>query len=559
MIARGCPPQSSIRKSLMNNLLPRNFLDTVYKSENRLLTGYLRQVRTYREYQFTRQVKELVRAVKRSPEPKGLVAFNPMDNMPLSAVSAMLMQRLGEIGWGVTLLGEDGLLPKSGDPKVRAFDGILVQKNRTTQYLRGSDENAPLQHEWIIDLDKGRCEAKGIEFYPLFWSLLTRWERRYFIDPNHETTRKRFEALLHSADAMLTVVERLERFSLERDLPVRIIAPEPLYPPSGIFNFYCREYNRKNNLEFFDIEPAYEGYFKGGKGTFFSTFTGENLTRHKLFAAVNLRKERFDAWLAQKHDVKTLVNDSKALLDLNRTNRKLNSESDAIVSRIERHKLSGGRVLCAFGLLLYDLGVPKDHGPAHQSMSDWVTHTVNLVKNSDDLLLVKPHMVEAQQPKFDQPIEVFADLLPKPLPKNVIVLDPLAFNLNDILPFLDLAIVWRGTVALELAMMKVPVIAAAHFQVFGNIVTLPQPVDNQDYCRMVKEPNSVKLSDEQAETAALYLQFLKSSDNFLPFPYATFGKKKKIPPFSKWHRKQLQSFRPNGDSTIQELCARIIA
>jgi hypothetical protein len=464
-----------------------------------------------------------------------------MGNIPLTAVYSMLIRHLTTQGWGAIILDGRLQLPQTGDPNVYSMDGILEVQNPLQQNVRGVEGDS-LQADWTIDPDNEIISTGGVNYYRAIALKVTRGLRKFHMDLGDPQTLKRYELTLKSADAMVSIIDTIKKNFIDKGIPVRFIGPENYYSPNGILNMYCAA-NRAHGMEFIEINYAYEWYYRAGEFGTFQNFTAENLTRHLVHCVAETPLNRFEDWRSTVSNPQKLIEKSRSLLNQNRTgNQELPDLAKEALARINEHKARGGKVACLFGKLLFDVMVPKDDGPAHSTMVDWLIDTVETLADTNTLLLVKPHTAELKRPEHDLPEEMFCDLLPTPLPQNVIVCDHFWYNLSDLLPVIDLGIIWRGTVAIELAMAKIPTVVAGNFQIFDKVLDLPKPGDRDSYHQMLADSTTCQISDKQRERAALYLEFMRSSSNFLHFPFARFSPFKKLKPYPKWIKSELRKY-----------------
>src|SRR5204862_498482 len=57
--------------------------------------------------------------------------------------------------------------------------------------------------------------------------------------------------------------------------------------------------------------------------------------------------------------------------------------------RILEWRARGGKVACLFGRVVCDSAVPFDGGPVHSDLRDWLRHSIEAVRGSNTLLLIK--------------------------------------------------------------------------------------------------------------------------------------------------------------------------
>src|SRR5690606_3344479 len=138
-------------------------------------------------------------------------------------------------------------------------------------------------------------------------------------------------------------------------------------------------------------------------------------------------------------------------------------EALAFKERVREWKDGGGRVVCMFGKVVCDLAAPTDGGPAHSNMKDWINHTVDSVRGSRTLLLIKPHPHELRDEIATFLTERLTDLIEGDLPSNVVIAHPDWFDLKDITELVDLGVIYNGTTAIELGLVRVPAVLCSNY------------------------------------------------------------------------------------------------
>jgi len=92
-----------------------------------------------------------------------------------------------------------------------------------------------------------------------------------------------------------------------------------------------------------------------------------------------------------------------------------------MINLITDYRSNGKNIFVLFGHLFYDVGV-DDSSFSFPDMSTWIRETILYFKDSEDLLLLKPHPVETLK-ETDETLYSFA----KPLisSDNIRILNPL--------------------------------------------------------------------------------------------------------------------------------------
>jgi hypothetical protein len=342
---------------------------------------------------------------------------------------------------------------------------------------------------------------------------------------------------------------------------VRFTGFEADYAPTGVLRLYCDERGYKHGIEFVDIRGANERYYHGGKSPLLlSAMECQNVTRHKLYSAGAIRHDLFDAWFKKKSSNDEAAEHSRHWALQNRTGLSQPSpEGKLVLDRIDRHRQSGGKVACLYGTVPFDFGCPSlDQGPAHFDRRDWYNHTVATLADTDVLLLIKPHPDEARFEQVGFPNQFFVELLDQPLPCNVVILGHHWLNNAELTPVIDFGITWRGSIASELALMRVPVVVCNANLPTGHSLAFPAPKDREDYEDLLRHPERIVLTDELVRRAALVFEFYRS-EVMIPYPFGWIPHKKGKAGTPVLSEKAIQNYIKRGHPSVDEICKRIIS
>ena len=90
----------------------------------------------------------------------------------------------------------------------------------------------------------------------------------------------------------------------------------------------------------------------------------------------------------------------------------------------------------------------------HADLKDWLHHSIEAVRGTDTMLLIKPHPHELNEQIATYLNEYFTDLIDVELPENVVVLGHRWFDIQALKRFVDLGVIYNGTTAIELALLQ---------------------------------------------------------------------------------------------------------
>jgi hypothetical protein len=494
-------------------------------------------------------------------DPRGVVLFSGLGSYKQGALTVLAAHGLMKRGWAVVPID----IPTFEPGKVRAshihhFREIL-EPGTSKRLFFHRDSPGEFRSEWSIDLANKICSAEGLNFYPTIANRLGKEFRRYAVDYNDPAVVTRLRVLIKSCDAALAVCLDAEEQLASRGLPVRITGFETNYPTTGVFKVYCNERGRHHGIEFAEIRQAYEKYFRAGKSGFVRAVDAQNVTRHNLYSAAGLRGELFDDWFSRKRNDKSVIELAEGWVKQDRSGKGgATSEGEIVLERVRRHKAQGGKVACMYGCIPYDFGHPwPDRGPAHEDLRDWYNHCVATLSDTNVLLLIKPHPSEADFQQFGRPSEFFVEMLREPTAKNVSMLGHKWLNNSDLTPLLDFGIVWRGSIATELALMGVPVVISAPYSMVDQVLDFPMPKDRADFEHMLlNSEERITLTDELKRRASMVFAFYRM-EQMIDYPFGWISSKRKDAGPPVLSEGAIRAYLRDGHPSIDEICRRIIA
>jgi capsular polysaccharide export protein len=313
-------------------------------------------------------------------------------------------------------------------------------------------------------------------------------------------------------------------------------------------------------MNFVYFGAGYDHYYSNAGNTVIATVSVENLTRYRGVQRLpsHARREQFEAWLARCEDKASIIQRAREIINLNRVqNSALSEEANAVRQRVVDARAAGRPVICLFGRILYDIAMPMEGGPAHKDMQDWLNHSIECLSRSDALVLVKPHPNEINK-TYAQAAEYFTDLITVPCSDNVILLQHRWFNIRDLVPLLDLGVLWSGSTALELTASGVPVIVCSTWGAKDYPVEFPVPRDRVDYARMLAQPRAFGVDAALQERCALLIHYLSTSEIMTPFPYARMPVRHRDRGPKEWDMPAIERFLAEGDSNIDYITSKCL-
>jgi capsular polysaccharide export protein len=304
---------------------------------------------------------------------------------------------------------------------------------------------------------------------------------------------------------------------------------------------------------------AYDNYYSNLGKMYASSMAFIDRSLHKdtrmPFLAV---RERFSRWFEQHRSDDVVVQSAARMIQTNRVMRR-GDASNPLQGRISEARSQGKKIICCFGKILCDLGVPYDGGPAHSDIVDWLNHTIDVCSRDPDiLLLIKPHPHE-ERPEIALDLsERLVDVIPDQLPGNVMVLGYKDFNVHEVANYLDLAILWNGTSSLELTALGIPVVMCAHFGRLDYPIDLIYPEDRKQYQDFILSKNYPIPNEELRLRALALIHYMGSSEVALPNVYSLRAATNDDVGVPTWNEAALLELHTGGDRCIQLAAEQIL-
>ncbi len=458
---------------------------------------------------------ELMRSVPQPAKPKGVVFVLGYDALNVLAMGIPVLCDLRRQGYATVYLGSQ-ILPNepTGIEEIDQFLGIVHLDHMTID-----DEtayNRQTKNQWEVDWDNKRLICNGVNYYQGVFEYLANRYRRFSIDIEQPHIRRFFDTQLMKCDRAVTICERIQKdVASKLGLPVRFMAVSAQTSPSYVFKEYCAEVGWQDDMHLLFHINGYENYFSNLGTKVSSTMAvGDMTARPFIRSPLIVQSQRLDAWCAE--NIVDATPPSYMLAD-RVGNVGLSRDAVEVYERVVRHKAAGGKVVVCFGKVLCDLGVPYDGGPAHKDIIDWLNHTVECARNSDTMVLIKPHPHELRPEISRHLTEYLFDVVHEEIPDNVILLQHNWFNNQNIQDLVDVAILWNGTSCLEMSVWGVPVVNCAYFGEHDYPVDLIYPKDRDHYKTIIQHPEQLSQGPNTRQRAAACLEYI--SDQQIYFPY----------------------------------------
>ena len=510
-----------------------------------------------RQMLFLQDAKKVFERHPQPTQPKGVVFLSNTTCFNSFAMTAIIVAELRHHGYAVVNLTE-GMPPydKTGIDYIDKFIGIL--SSGAYSFKGKPNNNSVRYNDWIIDWKEKKLESGGVDCYQGLYERIMTYNRVFSVDIEHPFEKAMFVSALTRVDRALDVCNMIYDTFKGKGMPVRFVSSNAHISNWCIYKNFCEVRGKEIDMHFINVNSAYQNYYTN-LGIKYSTAIG--LCDATQFPNLRMpflaRREQFDSWLAKGNTYKKHQGEIDEWLNKNRVNSKeLPDEADALMNRLKMAKSEGKKVICLFGKIPFDMAVPYDGGPAHSDMKDWINHTIECAKETDNIFIIKPHPHELRSEIARIANETLWDLIEHTLPDNVIFLGHGWFNNQDLIPILDMGVLWNGTSSLELGARKIPVVMCAHFGRHDYPVDLIYPKDRVDYKNILCSKEKIELAPDLWEKCALLLKYMSTDEVAVPMEYTRRPATNDPIGPPVWYWDQVERYFREGDKYVSMLADR---
>lgn len=310
-------------------------------------------------------------------------------------------------------------------------------------------------------------------------------------------------------------------------------------------------------------EPYYKVFKKNSRTELFTVnisqfdYNSVVINRMALFESA----DRYNKYLKYRKQQLLTAEEKKILKDF-LNNRFLGNSAifndlsffspDASISNVLNFDRSK-RNLFLFPNIYWDVGV-SDSGQLFNDVIEWVLQTIELVKNNNTVhLYIKPHPGE----KYDSSsslkgvVDYIFERFPQ-LPNNVTIIYP-EFKLKtyDLFQYIDLGIIYSGTLGLEMLLKGVAVVATGKTP-FGGLGLAEEPRSIEEYRDILLNQSDLKKAQQDKVELFAYFYFVRT---LVPW---TLTKTAYANNFDGYTFTSLSDLLPGKDRYLDHLCDCIL-
>lgn len=512
------------------------------------------------ELAFLAETASAFARVPQPPDPKGVIVIAARNLDQLRRYPLVVLMELRRRGWAVISLME-GLLPveSTGIPAIDVMAGSITPEGVLSPRAAAI---LPLAGRMEADLAQGRLGWMGLDLSHSLMEDARISRRTYDVDFTCPALIQTLQRLVDWTDLMARALLHGRAHFGPGRLPMGFMALFNSRLPDSLFRAYCARDGDPDTFFALQTANGYENYFANFGNRISTRCVVRNVTRTGDVRSASFPPPPLFARYFARHRHRApevLARVEQIAMARRSTVRGAETppEAEAARSRIMAWRAQGRPVACLFGRVVCDSAVPFDGGPVHRDLKDWLNHSVEAVRGSDTLLLIKPHPYEMNEQIATYLNQRFTDLLEGDLPDNVLILGHRWFDMSALKGMVDLGLVYNGTVAVEMALMEIPCIQCNHFGPIDYPFGHPVPRSRAEYAAMLRFETPAPVDPEMRAKAALWLDYMSDGRFARTYRYHSRPVTNRVvyPPW--WEGAELEDWFRRGDPNVSELAARI--
>lgn len=442
---------------------------------------------------------------------KWLIISNSERNLDVNASIISICQSLVDDGWHYKFIFYGNTFFKF--PNRDKISKSLYIGNRADANV--SNPNVIID-EVNVNFTKKEIFIDGINFFEIINTSLCNFKKTYQIDYSERKNKEYFEKAVRSIQTIIPVCKEIRK-KVELNKRIALLLLDPDRIPSSVFIKYFHEKDLWRQIDIYSFGPSYGIYNSSGSwhsGQFMLTKTNPNYA-HQYFAW----NEDFISW-KKSIEVNKLSKIDFYINSLLSSKHYISSDSEhlsknknEIISISKDYKKNKKKVFCLFSHLFFDRPI-IDHTHNFSDMLEWIRVTIDIFKRSENLLILKPHVVERFYPQGKRPQTTLREFISSiELSENIILIEPDLFLADEIKEHIDAAIIWRSTAHIENLIKGMPSIYCGPRGAYSEVIEPNIIKSHSDYEEKLMQLPNISISDSSKLDAKLLLFFLNKNNS----------------------------------------------
>ena len=195
----------------------------------------------------------------------------------------------------------------------------------------------------------------------------------------------------------------------------------------------------------------------------------------------------------------------------------------------------------------------SEFGELYTGVLDWVISSIYLIKDSPDThLYIKPHPSEVFDIKSAKGVLDFIYAEFDELPSNVTIIFPeMQILTYDLFKYIDVGVVYNGTLGLEMLFKNIPVIACGKTP-YGGIDLVSEPKSIEEYRELLLYTADLHKPSREEILMFSYFYFIKT---LIPW---SFTESVYDDNFKGFKMNNIEKIMPNEDYHLDHICSSIL-
>jgi len=380
--------------------------------------------------------------------------------------------------------------------------------------------DSKLKNDWTVDLQNEKLICKGINYYQGMYERVGRVLKVYSVDWSLNSSQLYFKTWLLQLDRLIDTLDKLLTFCQNKNIRVTFTSLQSHFVPYFALKLYAKHHPQQFNHVTFS--SSYENWKSNVSGEPLSTLTmqNNNLFSEPTLPAFGLAKD-FEKWFEEAFipNADHYKEQAKKLTSIKRAGATTFEAQDLKNKLNSLTKNSNRSVYCMLGKIPYDLAVPNQGGAAHSNMSDWINQTIESIKGTDNILLIKPHPHEKNNAIANRGNEGFLDLINVELTDSIILLPHRGVSLQDLFENVDVFLCWNGSSIAELGSQNQKIIACDEWASRNYPIGVLSPSNLEDYNSLLKHASNVNMNPGFGLKSLAYVNFLVEAPFSVRIPF----------------------------------------
>jgi len=292
------------------------------------------------------------------------------------------------------------------------------------------------------------------------------------------------------------------------------------------------------------------------QGIFFNLF--ELLISGNRFKNFRISRNNKNLNISEKRQLKLFIQNRINATDDHIVKNKIiindNKKTFELSEILKKNKNKNKKNIFLFTNVYWDIGLLSQAG-IYKDVISWTLDTINKLKNDDNInVFIKTHPAEINEtsPSLTTLENVIKDKIGK-LPKNVTFINPtLKINIYHLKEYIDLAVIFTGTLGLEMMMLNVPVVNVGAVP-YDKLRLSIKPKNKELYYNELRKKKNINPNfKKEILDLYCYFYFIKTT---LPW---NLTKKAYGHRFNGYNFSSIKDLLPGKNKQLDHLCDCII-